>query len=306
MKKCLIIILTFNEEKHIYRCIESCKKIDADILVVDSFSSDKTIEIASSMGCHTLQNTFVGFSRQFNWALEQEIVSSYEWILRVDADEYFTPKLISSINSTLEKSSSNYDGYELRRTIVFLGKAIKYGGVGNVPVTRLFRRLKGYSEQRLMDEHIAINGRIGRLNGNLIDSNLNPLGWWIDKHNKYSSLESLEVLDLKFDFLSKSQSGGQRNIAFTPFLKRFIKVRFYSNLPPLLGPFFYFVFRYIFLLGFIDGYPGLFFHFLQAFWYRSLVDAKVYQYNQLYEKSNTSHSNLVKHTLGESLSKYIN
>jgi hypothetical protein len=155
----------------------------------------------------------------------------------------------------------------------FQGKLIEYGGVGRNKVSRLFRFGYGKSEARWMDEHIKIDGKCLDLSGHMIDDNLNPVSWWITKHNNYASREAIDLLNLKYRFIaldSLSDSGTKSSIT----KKRWIKENLYSKMPLGMRSFSYFFYRYILLAGFLDGTVGTQFHFLQAFWYRYLVDIK--------------------------------
>jgi len=143
-----------------------------------------------------------------------------------------------------------------------------------VRVLRLFRYGRGECENRWMDEHIKVAGATMDFEGELIDDNLNSLTWWIDKHNKYASREAVDLLNLEHGFMphdSVAQLRGGSQVGF----KRWLKERVYARLPGGFRAFAYFFYRYVIRLGFLDGQAGTAFHFLQGFWYRYLVDAKV-------------------------------
>jgi glycosyltransferase involved in cell wall biosynthesis len=144
--KLVIIILTFNEEMHLKRCIKSLQSLKAEILVVDSFSTDGTIEIARNLGVQILQHEFLNHASQFNWALEQ-LNSNFDWVLRIDADEVLTTELCDEINNRLSLLSSDVSGVLVRRRIIFQGKLINYGGA-TTKVLRLFRYGQGKYENR--------------------------------------------------------------------------------------------------------------------------------------------------------------
>ena len=166
------------------------------------------------------------------------------------------------------------DGITLSRRIKFQGRLIKYGGVFPVRVLRLFRLGRGRCEQRWMDEHIEVKGKVQDWGGDLIDDNLNSLTWWINKHNKYASCEAVELLNLEYQFIARN-SDNQFKRSNQASKKRWIKDALYSKMPTGIRAAVYFLYRYIFRFGFMDGYHGFSFHFFQAFWYRYLVDAKV-------------------------------
>lgn len=268
------IILTFNEARHIERCISRLKPFCREVIVVDSFSTDSTVELAQALGATVLQNAWVNHAHQFNWALDHAVIST-GWVIRVDADEYLESALDSL--TALENAASEISGFYLNRKYFFLGQWIRHGSMYPVKTLRIFRFGKGRVEQRWMDEHIVLDsGQAENLPLELVDDNLNPVSWWIQKHNGYATLEMLEALNLKYGFMHRDerlqQAGAKLSSAG---VKRFIKEHIYSRLPLFLRPFLYFLFRYFIRLGFLDGRKGLAFHFMQGFWYRALVDLKV-------------------------------
>ena len=158
-----------------------------------------------------------------------------------------------------------------------MGKWIKHGGYYPTWILRLFRRGMGKSEEREMDEHIVlISGRAAELKNDFIDNNRKNLEFWIDKHNKFSSREVVQILDPKKagDFEGNRLGGKVAS-------RRALKNR-YLKMPLFWRAFIYFIYRYFFRLGFLDGKEGLIFHFLQGFWYRFLIDAKIYEKQKTY------------------------
>jgi glycosyltransferase involved in cell wall biosynthesis len=267
------IILTFNEEKHLERCLLSIQSVVDRVVVVDCFSVDSTVDIANAYGAEVLQNLWVNYATQFNWALAQ-LNGSAGWILRIDADEVLSPKLASEIKANIPSLSKDVSGVYVNRRMTFLGKPVRHGGVFPVKVLRLFRYGRGECENRWMDEHIKVTGAAISFQGELIDDNLNSLTWWTDKHNKYASREAVDLLNLEYGFMPHDSVASLRDGSEAG-LKRWIKERLYARLPLGLRALIYFLYRYIFRLGFLDGQAGAVFHFLQGFWYRYLVDAKV-------------------------------
>ena len=173
--KLCTVILTYNEEEHIVRAINSVKNIAEDILVVDSYSTDKTVDLALSNGAKIVQRKFVNHSNQFNWSL-QHVNPNIDWILRLDADEIITSKLQDELIESLSDIPDDVSGISLRRRIVFMGKEIKWGGIFPIQVVRMFRYGRGKCEDRLMDEHINIDGKIvSNFYGEIHDINLHPL-----------------------------------------------------------------------------------------------------------------------------------
>lgn len=267
MKLC-VIVLTKNEEIHLGRCLASVNPLQASVLVIDSFSDDGTEAISKSHGATFVTNKFVNQAQQFNFALSL-LNTDVQWVLRIDADEYLTNELVQNIRGAI-LGFDRYAGYSFKRRMTFGRKIMRHGGVFPVEVVRLFRHGKGVCEERWMDEHIVVDGPVGSLEGELIDDSLKSLTWWIQKHNIYSNREAVEVLKLKYG--SKSS---EKSIAGSAGLKRFIKDHVYSKLPVVPKVLAYFLYRYLFRLGFLDGKEGFAFHFLQGFWYRYLVEVKV-------------------------------
>lgn len=280
--KITVIILTYNEEKHIERCISSARQLTDSILVIDSFSSDSTIHLLKDAKVKYLSRKFDSHSQQFNWALKQ--IEPCDWVIRLDADEYFEPKLIKSIIDNVNRNDDSIFGFAFKRRIRFLGKDIFYGGVFPVEVVRMFRYGFGKVEPRVMDEHFIVKGKTSCLDGVLVDDNLNSLSWWIEKHNRYSSLEALEIFCSKHSpDINKELSGATRK-------RRLIK-GIYQMFPFSFRATLLFIYRYFLRLGFLDGFSGFLFHFFQGYWYRLLVDAK---YSLLLDENSLSEDLKIK------------
>ena len=267
-----VIILTFNEEVHIRRCIESVSKLNARVIIVDSFSTDKTCEIAKQEGAEMFQNPFVNQAQQFQWAMDNCNIDT-EWVLRLDADETIDEVLVNNINSFLEQDGNGHNGAIFNRKHIFLGRWVKYGGRYPLPMLRLFRTGTAHVELRWMDEHIVLDtGTSCVLEGGFSDDNLNSVTWFIDKHNKYATREVVDIMLKKIH--PETDSKISESTGFSIRFKRFLKQSVYMKLPYFVRPFIYFNFRYILQLGFLDGASGFAYHFMQAFWYRALVDLK--------------------------------
>jgi glycosyltransferase involved in cell wall biosynthesis len=275
-KRICAIILTYNEGQHLDRCLSSLRGIVSRIVVVDSGSTDTTADIARSHGAEFFVNGWRNYSTQFNWALANANLTE-AWCLRIDADEYLSEPLRESLRRrVLEADVPDYlTGFYVNRIMVFMGRAIRHGGCGKLYMLRLFRPHQGRCEERWMDEHIALkSGRTERLTGELVDENLNNIGWWIGKHNNYATREAIDLLNIRHGFEEYTsrvsiQEGSQAS------RKRWLKEMVYARLPTGLRAALYFAWRYLGQAGFLDGRAGLVFHFMQGFWYRLLVDVKV-------------------------------
>jgi glycosyltransferase involved in cell wall biosynthesis len=272
-----------------------------NIVVVDCFSTDHTVEIAQSFGATVLQRAWDGsHSTQVNWALDQlgQLPIQTKWVMRIDADEVLTPELVSQIKSTLPTVGSQINGISCIRKMTFQRKLIRFGGVGKNQVMRLFRYGFGQSESRWMDEHIKIKGQTVALSGAMIDDNLRSLAWWIEKHNGYSSREAIDLLNLEYQFTQQDSVAVLSLSNSSIGLKRWIKENIYAKLPGGARSLAYFTWRYVFMLGFLDGNRGAQFHYFQALWYRYLVDCKVAEVKRYMKENQVSPSVAVKNVLG--------
>jgi len=271
-----VIILTYNEELNIEQCLKSVAGWANEIIIVDSFSKDKTLEIAKKYTNKIAERTFINQAEQFNWALDNLEIKN-DWILRLDADEYLTEELKNEINEKLKNAPDNINGFYIKRRIYFMSRWIKHAGVYPLWLLRLFKRGKGKSELKEIDEHIILlEGKAEELKNDFIHDDKKSLSDWIEKHNSYSTREVETILNLKSEIPAL---GGQ------PARKRWLKEKFYYRLPLFCRAFGYFIYRYFFCLGFLDGKEGLIYHFLRIFWYRFLLDAKIYEYRKKSEKS---------------------
>jgi glycosyltransferase involved in cell wall biosynthesis len=268
-----VIILTYNEEIHIRRCIENICPIAKDIFIVDSFSTDKTLEIAGSLGAKVYQNKWENnHAKQFNWALENLPIQT-KWVLRLDADEYLTPELIAELQDKLNDFPVNVSGITFKRRHIFLDKWVKRGTYP-VKLLRLFQYKRAFCEQRWMDEHIQLTEGIAvEFEHDFVDHNLNNLSWWTTKHNGYAIREAIDLLDIELNLWGKTQTNELTGQAAA---KRNRKLN-YAHKPLFIRSFAYFIYRYIFKLGFTEGKEGFLWHFLQGWWYRALVDAKIFE-----------------------------
>ncbi len=262
-----VIILTYNERLHIRRCIENVRPIAKEIFVVDCHSSDGTQEIARSLGATVFEHPWPGYyAIQLNWAL-QNLPITGEWVLRLDADEYLTDALIAEIGQRLVTLSSTVTGVVIKRRHIFLGKWVRHG-VYPIYLLRLFRKGCALCEQRKMDEHMRLTaGEEAYFLHDFVDHNLNTLEWWAQKHIGYARREAEDLAEFAFDVGTLSGQAAA---------KRRLKGR-YARLPLFWRAFAYFLYRYIIRLGVLDGVPGFLWAFLQAFWYRTFVDALLYE-----------------------------
>ena len=270
-----VIILTYNEEIHIRRCLENVKQFASKVYVVDCFSIDRTAQIAKELGAEVIEHEWPGNqAEQFNWALDNLPITT-EWILRLDADEYLLPGLIEELLEKLPVIPESVSALSLSLARAFSGKILHHGIVNNIRIIRIFRKGKARYEKRLMDEHLSVlSGETIDMKNQFVDDNRMPIGLFIDKHNGYATREAALLLDAEYHLTnmdSLPQDYGREVEK-----KRTQKAR-YARMPLFWRAFGYFVYRYIIKLGFLDGKEGFLWDFLQGWWYRTLVDAKVYE-----------------------------
>ena len=269
-----VIILTYNEEIHIRRCIQKVKPFVKDIYIVDCYSTDQTVSIAESLGVKVLQHQWPGNQAvQFNWALENIQINT-EWILRLDADEYLTDELVQELQTKLSKTPKEIAAYSIPLGRAFLGRKLNHGIVNGIKIVRLFRTGKAYYEQRLMDERLVVDGEVSELEHQFVDDSRLSIKAFVDKHNGYSSREAALLLDAEYGLYSSSDD--EQKLGENAASKRAQKAK-YARMPLFWRSLGYFIYRYVIKFGFLDGKEGFLWDFFQGFWYRMLVDAKVFE-----------------------------
>jgi len=268
-----VIILTYNEEIHIGRCIKSVLSLTDKIYLVDSFSKDKTTEIAKSHGAKVFENKWENnYARQFNWGLDNLPIQT-RWVLRLDADEYLSEELMKEIEKRLPLIDSETSGIILNRKQNCFNT-----WVHSLELLRIFEHGNGRCEERWMDEHIVLeSGKTQKFENYFLDHNLNNFGWWIAKHNGYSIREAIDLLDLEFNLTGQDKVISGIGVEASEKRKKKLK---YAKSPLFWRAFAYFIYRYIFQLGFINGRGQFVWDFFQGWWYRSLVDAKILEIKQ--------------------------
>jgi glycosyltransferase involved in cell wall biosynthesis len=282
-----VIILTWNEERHLERAIRSVEPLASELVVVDSHSSDRTVDIARSLGARVYQHRFINHANQLQWALDNVSLTS-AWVMRLDADEYVTSKLRDEIIKKLPGLDVDVTGVILSRRHIFLGRFIRHGGRYPLPLLRIWRKGAARVEQRWMDEHMALlTGHAVNFQHDFCDHNLASITSFIEKHNGYATREAIEALNQKYSFLPRDTILTESK-QLSASSKRMLKERFYNRLPFAVGPLAYFFYRYFIRLGVLDGREGFAYHFLQGFWYRMLVSIKVMEFERAVSGLNSS------------------
>ncbi len=258
-----VIIPVRNEAKNLPRCLRSLGEV-GEVIVVDSHSTDATVEIAREFGAQVVQFHYQGgWPKKRQWAMDT-LPLAHDWVLLLDADEVLTPDLTAEIRRAIQSTEIN--GYYIALRMYFLGRVLRHGDASFWKLS-LFRRGKGKYECRLKDqdasmadmevhEHVFVEGKTARLQHPLIHHNIESLSRYIQKHDEYSNWEA-KVL---------SQESGGSEISDSLFgtqaqRRRWLKQRLFAvpGSPVLL-----FLYRYVFRLGLLDGVPGLIYSSFQA------------------------------------------
>lgn len=277
-----VVILTYNEEQNLPTCLASVAGWAEALIVVDSGSTDRTREIAESFGAVVLSHPFETHALQWEWALSrlpEAGAGDCAWVLGLDADQAITPELAGEISSALRHApaaAGQVNGYFIKRRQVFRGRWIRHGGYYPKYLLKLFRRDAVFLDRNdLVDHHFYVKGRTEKLACDLIERNRkeDDIAFWVQKHVRYATSMALE--EARRD---ASGGGAVRPAALgNPDEKiAWLKAR-WRRLPLFVRPFLYFFYRYFLRLGFLDGREGLIFHFLQACWFRFLVDVNLDQ-----------------------------
>jgi glycosyltransferase involved in cell wall biosynthesis len=274
-----VIILTHNERLHIARALAQLQPLDAQVFVIDSGSTDGTPEIAAAHGATVLTHAWVNYARQFQWGLDNAAITA-DWVMRLDADEVIEADLVAEIGRELPRLAPDVTGVNLKRKHVFMGRWIRHGGRYPLVLLRLWRRGKARIEQRWMDEHmVLLEGRTVTFNGGFADVNLNDIGFFTDKHNRYATREAIDVINQRLGLFDRDDEMASRADSQASLTRR-LKEGLYNRIPFEISATAYFLLRYFFQLGFLDGREGIIYHGLQGFWYRFLVGAKTVEFER--------------------------
>ncbi|WP_373032632.1 glycosyltransferase family 2 protein [Sulfurovum sp.] len=267
-----VIVLTYNEEQNINAVLESVIDITENIFVVDSYSTDTTLDIVRSMGVRYEQHPFENYSVQRNWAQANNPFNT-EWILNLDADEPITPELQEWIKNDFEKEKESADGFMFSRKTIFMGRWIKHGDQYPNYHLRLFKSRLGKCEDKAYDQHFVVDGTVKQVpNADIINTVAANLDDFITAHNRWATKEAIEILTTKETGDVEAKLTGNAIER-----KRWLKQNIFEKAPQFSRSFMYFFYRYVVRLGFLDGKQGLVFFVLQSFWFRFVIDAKVFE-----------------------------
>ena len=241
-----VFLITKQEGANLDKCLASVQNIAHEIILVDSGSTDNTLEIAKKYGAKIFHKDFVSFTEQKNFSLEK---CSCPWALNLDADEYLTPALAEEIKKTLNKKTA-FDGYFLIRNNIFLGRKMKHSGIASELRLRLVKTKKAKYVGGLVHEELVVEGKTSALKNTFMHNTYTSIEQYFEKFNRYSTLAALTMQQKhkKFNIFQLTRA---------PF--EFIKI-------------------YFLRLGFLDGFQGFLWALFNA-WY------KVVKYTKLWDIS---------------------
>lgn len=265
------VVLTKNEEKNIERCLSSIRGLCKRMIVVDCGSTDATVTLAEACGAEVLYHEFEYYAKQFNWGLDHGHIDT-RWVIRIDADEQFPPELCAEIErETALHESDDVNGFTLEATYFFLGRALTHGSKKRKLM--VFKSGIGRIEDRRRDAHTILSeGRSVALKNRFLHYDFKDLDNFIGRYNWYATREAMDYMDWK---------NGRRDASVNDERiegKRKKKYGIYYKFPKFLRAFLWFNVNYFLRGGFLDGKEGFIYHVLSSFWYRFVVDAKIYEY----------------------------
>lgn len=264
------IVLTKNEEKNIEECIKSIKGFAKRIVVIDSGSTDNTVEIARKYGADVYSHPFENYARQFNWGIDNTGIDTM-WSLRLDADERFTPELCQKLEEEMKcHENDDVNGFVLEAWMIFMGKRLIHGG-GQKKKLMVFKTGIGRIEDRKMDEHTLLSsGTAIEIKEKFLHYDFKDLTTYINKLNWYATREMQDYYEGAFP--EKKFNASNAKIAST----RNKKTKYYK-LPLFWRCLANFLYSYFIKGHFLNGKEGFIYSFLYHLYYRMLVDMKIYE-----------------------------
>jgi len=271
-----LIVTTRNEAPNIGKCLLSAAGFFEEIFVIDSESEDDTCAIAKSYAAHVVSLPYVHkaiIPWIYQWGLDNLPIRS-DWVMILEADQEVTPELKNELDSLFHQGTIPEDGFYVRRRQIFRGRLLRFGGYGSKYMLKLFRRGAGELDKDEQDTRVYVSGKTRKLRGAILENNAkeSEILFYLQKHLRYAEAFAREEY--------QRRQNGQRwkleaRLFGTPDQRvLWLKGKYY-RLPLHLRAFGYFFYRYIWLLGFLDGKEGAVFHFLQAFWFRLIVDIRL-------------------------------
>lgn len=274
-KQYSFIVITYNEEIHLPRLLESIANLEARVFILDSGSSDSTVTIGEASGATVLQHPFENHPKQWDFALKNFNIQT-PWVICLDADQVVTPQLKEKLDNFKDEDYQGTDGIYFNRKNFFKGRWIRHGGYSPFYLLKMIRYGVGYSDlNENMDHRFIIPGKTEIWkDGYILEENLkeNNISFWIGKHNRYSDLVAQEEVERMQQL--RTQTLKPRFFG-SPDERTARLKQVWWQLPRYVRPVIYFFHRMVFQLGILDGRTGVIFHFLQAFWFRLVVDIKI-------------------------------
>jgi glycosyltransferase involved in cell wall biosynthesis len=265
-----VILLSFNSEDTLGATLARARQVSDEIFVIDSFSKDSTVALAESFGAKVVEHAFENYGAQRNWGIDHLSITG-KWQLHLDADEVMDDELVAAILALPDQPE--HSGYFVPRYVRFLGRVLRHGGMSPTWHLRLFRTGVGRCEDRKYDQHflLAGPGTTGQLPGVMIDDVAMSLSEWTARHNRWADGEVAEMgaNEAEGRIIADAKGNPAQR-------KRALRQK-YNNLPLFVRPFVLFGYRFFFKLGFLDGTEGFIFWVLQTFWFRFLIDAKIWE-----------------------------
>lgn len=271
-----VLVTTRNEEANVERCLRSVHGFASQVFVLDSESGDATVEISARYAdVRTLayeHGRIIPWI--FQWGLDNLPIRN-DWVLILEADQAVPEALKEELARLLAAPDAvPCDGYYIRRSQIFRGKPLRFGGYGSKYLMKLFRRSRSELDPVEQDTRVYVRGRVGRLRAPLEEWNRkeDSILFYLEKHLRYAQAFAREELERRTRKLAWKATP---RLFGTPDERiLWLKDRYY-RMPLYVRPFLYFLYRYFFLLGILDGKTGFIFHFLQAFWFRLIVDIRL-------------------------------
>ena len=270
------LMLTLNEEINLPNSLSLLSGWVDDIVIVDSFSTDRTLEVAAKYDARVFQNKFPGHARQWLWGM-QNTGLKYDWVFMFDPDQRMTPELKLELEELFRRGvPADVNGFYVNRRSLFRGKWIRHGGFYPKYMLKLVRRSQVWFDEHEFDYRAYVPERTLKLRHDIIEENLKEekIWFWVEKHNGFAIKQAQEEMFRAVH--PESWKTTPRFFGNTDQRILWLKIRFY-RLPLFVRPFLYFFYRYFLRLGFLDGGMGFLYHFLQAFWYRIIVDMNLHE-----------------------------
>lgn len=272
-----VLVMTYNEEINIEKCLKSVVDWVDELIIVDSYSTDKTLAITQNYTKNIYSHKYDGHPQQWQWALDN-IKTKNDWIFAIDADFIVTRELWDELMIKLRKID-DIKGYYIRHRQIFKGRPILHGGVYPNYWLRIFNKKYVHVDQKeLVDIHFYVNGKTEKIKYDILEHNIKDesIHFWIEKQNKFAKRQAIEEIQrMKF----KKTENIESNLIGTPDQQKNYLKNIWFKLPHYFRPLVYFLYRYFFKFGFLDGKAGFIYHFTQGFFYRLLVDINIDELN---------------------------